>query len=397
MMEGRILKLENKRVFLVVLDGVGAGWQPDAAEYGDVGADTLGCVMRSRNLYLPEFAKLGLYNIGGTSFYRPEAAEGGFGKMMELSKGKDTTTGHWEMAGVMLEKPFPTYPHGFPKEVIDEFTRRTGRGVLGNYPASGTEIIKVLGEEHMKTGKPIVYTSADSVFQIAAHEGVIPLDELYHICVEARRMLTGQHAVNRVIARPFTGVPGSFARTENRRDFSLPPPEGHLLDRLYNGCVQVTAIGKIMDIYAGRSVSEWIHSHNNSEGLDAILDSIKGEANGFFFANLVDFDMKYGHRNDAGGFASALLEVDGYIPKFRQAMRDGDVLIFTADHGCDPCDPSTDHNREYVPLLVWGRRLRHGADLGTRRGFSDLGQTVAEIFGMKAEYGQSFLNDIREV
>jgi phosphopentomutase len=383
------------RVFLVVLDGVGAGWAPDAAEYGDVGADTLGHVMQAENLHLPEFAKLGLYNITGTSFYRPERAEGAFGKMMELSKGKDTTTGHWEMAGIVLDKPFPTYPNGFPKDVIDEFTRRTGRGVLGNCAASGTEIIKVLGAEHVRTGKPIVYTSADSVFQVAAHEEVIPLEELYHICREAREMLTGGHAVDRVIARPFIGEEGAYTRTENRRDFSLPPPKGHLLDRLYDGCVHVTAIGKILDIFAGRSMNEWIHSHNNTEGLDAILACMQGQAEGLFFANLVDFDMLYGHRNDAAGFASALMEVDGYIPKFRQAMRDGDVLFFTADHGCDPTSPSTDHNREYVPLLAWGKSLKQGVDLGVRHGFGDLGQTVADLFGIPAGFGQSFLGEIK--
>jgi phosphopentomutase len=382
------------RVFLIVLDGAGAGWAPDAAEYGDVGADTLGNVMRSRNLYLPEFAKLGLYNIAGTSFYRPERAEGSFGKMMELSKGKDTTTGHWEMAGIVLEKPFPTFPEGFPKEVLSEFTRRTGKGVLGNYPASGTEIIRVLGPEHVRTGKPIVYTSADSVFQIAAHEGVIPLEELYRMCREARELLTGDYAVGRVIARPFTGVEGAYVRTENRRDFSLPPPKGHLLDRLYDACVPVTAIGKILDIFAGRSMNEWIHSHGNAEGLQAVLNCMKGEAEGFFFANLVDFDMKYGHRNDAEGFAAALSEVDRYLAEFRQAMREGDVLMFTADHGCDPTNPSTDHNREYVPLLVWGKSLRRGVDLGIRRGFVDLGQTVADLLGVPADFGKSFKNDI---
>jgi phosphopentomutase len=383
------------RVFLVVLDGVGAGWQPDSVIFGDEGADTLGHVMQSQSLYLPELAKLGLYNIGGTSFYNPVSADGCFGKMMELSQGKDTTTGHWEMAGIVQGKPFPTYPDGFPQDVIDEFTRITGRGVLGNCAASGTEIIVQLGEEHMRTGKPIVYTSADSVFQIAAHEQVIPLDELYHICVESRQMLTGKHGVGRVIARPFTGEPGNFRRTENRRDFSLEPPKGHLLDKLYDGCIQVTAIGKIMDIFAGRSISIWNHSHGNTEGLDAILESMEGREEGFFFANLVDFDMKYGHRNDAVGFAAALTQVDGYVEKFRRAMRDTDVLMFTADHGVDPCYPGTDHTREHVPLLVWGKSLRQGVDLGTRRGFTDLGQTIAELFHIQVEYGKSFMNDIK--
>lgn len=384
------------RVFLAVLDGVGAGWQPDSACFGDEGADTLGHVIEAEGLYLPELAKLGLYNIQGTSFYKPVRCEGCFGRMEERSRGKDTTTGHWEMAGVVLDKPFPTYPDGFPKEVMDEFTRLTGREALGNCAASGTEIIQLLGAEHVRTGKPIVYTSADSVFQIAAHEGVIPLDELYRICVLSRRMLTGRHAVGRVIARPFEGEEGAYRRTENRRDFSLAPPQGNLMDLLYGNCVKITAIGKIMDIFAGRSVSEWIHSHNNTEGLDAILGCMRGESEGFFFANLVDFDMKYGHRNDTNGFAQALKEVDSYVPRFMAAMRDGDILIFTADHGVDPCYPGTDHTREHVPLLVWGGKLRQGADLGTRHGYGDLGQTVAELFGFTAGYGVSFLREIRE-
>ena len=385
------------RVFLLVLDGVGAGWQPDSVSFGDEGADTLGHVMEKEGLYLPELAKLGLYNIPGTSFYKPIAAEGCFGRMKEQSRGKDTTTGHWEMAGVVLDKPFPTYPDGFPQQVIEEFTRITGRGVLGNCAASGTEIIRELGDEHVRTGKPIVYTSADSVFQIAAHEGVIPLEEQYHICVEARRMLTGEHAVGRVIARPFTGKSGAYTRTENRRDFSLEPPKGHLLDVLYEGCVKITAIGKIMDIFAGRSISEWIHSHNNTEGLEAVLGCMEGKDEGFFFANLVDFDMLYGHRNDSAGFGNALKEVDGYTARFRRAMRDSDVLFYTADHGVDPCYPGTDHTREHVPLLAWGRQLRQGVGLGTRHGFSDLGQTIAGLFGKKIQNGITFLSDIKGV
>lgn len=383
------------RVFLVVLDGVGIGWQPDSASFGDEGADTLGHVLRDQNLQLPALGRLGLHNIAGTSFYAPREAEGCFGRMRELSRGKDTTTGHWEMAGIVLEKPFPTYPGGFPQDVIDAFTRVTGRGALGNRAASGTEIIAELGGEHMRTGKPIVYTSADSVFQIAAHEGVIPLEELYGICRDARKMLTGAHAVGRVIARPFVGEPGNFTRTENRRDFSLEPPPGHLLDILYENCVKVTAIGKIMDIFAGRSVSEWMHSHGNAEGLEAVLRCIEGDGEGFFFANLVDFDMKWGHRNDAAGFAAALAEVDGYVPRFMRAMREDDVLIFTADHGVDPLFPGTDHTREHVPLLLWGKSLKRGADLGTRRGFADLGRTVAELFGLRASFGTSFIADVR--
>ena len=382
------------RVFLTVLDSVGIGWQPDSHRFGDEGADTLGHVLAAKGLDLPELGRLGLYNIAGASIYAPRPADGCFGRMMELSQGKDTTTGHWEMAGIRLERPFPTYPDGFPPEVIAEFARRTGRQVLGNCAASGTEIIVRLGAEHVRTGRPIVYTSADSVFQIAAHEDVIPLEDLYDMCRQARAMLVGPHAVGRVIARPFTGTEGAFRRTDNRRDFSLPPPQGHLLDLLGENGVNVTAIGKIQDIFAGRSIARWLPTHANHEGLEAVLKCIEGGEPGFYFANLVDFDMKYGHRNDVDGYAAALAEVDAFVPRLRAAMGPEDVLVFTADHGCDPCYPGTDHTREHVPLLFWGPGLRRGVDLGTRQGYLDLAQTVAELYGLQAHYGRSMKPDI---
>ncbi len=377
------------RVFLVVLDGVGAGEQPDSARFGDAGADTLGHVLRATGVELPNLARLGLYNMPGTSFRDPRPCEGCYGLMTEVSQGKDTTTGHWEMAGIVTERPFPTYPDGFPPEVIDAFKAATGLDVLGNCAASGTEIIQSLGAEHVRTGWPIVYTSADSVFQIAAHEDVIPLERLYELCRTARGLLTGHHAVGRVIARPFEGEAGAFRRTDNRRDFSLEPPPGHLLDRLTAAGVKVTAIGKIQDIFAGRSIDEWLPTHSNAEGLAATQRCVEQGGDGFYFANLVDFDMIYGHRNDAPGFAAALKGVDDAIPAMLTAMKPDDALFFTADHGVDPCFAGTDHTREHAPLLAWGPDMRRGVDLGTRRGFMDLGQTIAERFGVPAGYGQS--------
>ncbi len=382
------------RVFLVVLDSVGIGSQPDSGRFGDAGADTLGHVLAATGTDLPELGRLGLYNIGGTALHAPRKAEGCFGRMMELSQGKDTTTGHWEMVGIRLERPFPTYPDGFPAEVIDEFTRRTGLPVLGNCAASGTEIITRLGAEHLRTGWPIVYTSADSVFQIAAHEDVIAPERLYELCRTARGMLTGPHGVGRVIARPFSGVEGRFRRTDRRRDFSLEPPEGNLLDLLAAHGVPVVAIGKIQDIFAGRSITRWLPTHGNREGLEAVLSCMRAGEPGFCFANLVDFDMLYGHRNDVEGYAAALREVDAFLPTLRAAMGPEDILILTADHGCDPCHPGTDHTREYVPVLFWGQSLRQGIDLGTREGFGDLGQTVAELYGLPAAYGRSIKPDI---
>jgi phosphopentomutase len=311
------------------------------------------------------------------------------------SPGKDTTTGHWEMVGIHLSRPFPLYPNGFPSELMDEFSRRTGRGWLGNYAASGTEIIRELGEEHMRTGSPIVYTSADSVFQIAAHEDIIPIEEQYRICETARDILRGPHEVGRVIARPFTGAPGSFTRTSNRHDYAVPPPQGMLLDKLAARGIAVHAVGKISDVFLGRGVSRSDKTKTNAEGMRTTVAALDATTEGLIFVNLVDFDMLYGHRNDVEGYARALEEADAWIPELIGRLREDDLLIFCADHGCDPTTPSTDHSREYTPLLVFGKRARRGVDLGTRRSLSDIGQTVAENFGVSIAKGRSFLAAIQ--
>ncbi|MCZ2154123.1 MAG: phosphopentomutase [Bryobacterales bacterium] len=383
------------RIFLVVLDSVGIGEMPDAAEYGDAGSDTLGNIARSIRLRLPNFQALGLANIRPLAgLPAVEAPMGHFGRCALANPGKDTTTGHWEMAGIRLEKPFPTYPNGFPEDVIREFSRRTGRGVLGNVPASGTEIIKQLGAEHMRTGKLIVYTSADSVFQIAAHEAIIPVNELYGICEIAREILRGANEVGRVIARPFTGVPGAFVRTANRHDYAVPPPDGMLLDRLSDRGVPIHSIGKIADIFLGRGISSRVTTKSNAEGMSRVLDAMREIRAGLVFANFVDFDMLYGHRNDVVGYAKALEAVDAWLPDATDAIRDGDLLIFCADHGCDPTTPSTDHSREYTPLLCFHRGIQHGVDLGTRETLADIGQTIADNFDTQIPYGISFLEAI---
>lgn len=387
------------RVLVIVLDSLGVGELPDAAQYGDEGSNTLGNMARVLGgLKLPNLERLGLGNTTDVVGLRPvKDTPGAWGRMAELSKGKDTTTGHWEMMGIITERPFPVYPEGFPPEIIEAFEKAIGRKVLGNKPASGTEIIKELGARHMETGFPIVYTSADSVFQIAAHEQVIPLDELYEMCRIARRLLVGEHAVARVIARPFMGEPGAFVRTEHRHDFSLEPPVPNVLDSLTRAGCTVTAIGKISDIFVGRGITRSIPTGNNTEGLQRIAEAINSDTRGFVFANLVDFDMKYGHRNDPEGYARALEEVDNALPDLLQAMRTGDVLIITADHGCDPTTPSTDHSREYVPLLVCGATVKPGINLGTRESFADLGKTVAELLGVPTPGipGRSFAAEIR--
>lgn len=383
------------RIFVVVLDSVGIGAMPDAAEYGDAGSDTLGNIARSYPLCLPHFEELGLANIRPLAGLRaPEAPLGFFGRCALANPGKDTTTGHWEMAGIRLERPFPTYPNGFPAEIIGEFSRRAGRGVIGNVAASGTEIIQLLGEEHLCTGKLIVYTSADSVFQVAAHESIVPAEELHRICEIARDILRGEHEAGRVIARPFTGVPGAFTRTANRRDYAVPPPEGMLLDRLHERGVAVHSIGKIADIFLGRGVTTRVKTRSNAEGMERVLDAMREVADGFVFANFVDFDMLHGHRNDVAGYAKALEAVDAWLPAAMEAMRNGGLLIFCADHGCDPTTPSTDHSREYTPLLCYHRGVRRGASLGTRETLADIGQTVAENFDTQIPHGKSFLEAI---
>jgi phosphopentomutase len=383
------------RIIWIVLDSVGIGEMPDAEAYGDKGSDTLGNIARKRPLHLPHLSRLGLANIKPLTGLAPDPAPiGAYGRAALASPGKDTTTGHWEMAGIHLDKPFPLFPHGFPREIMDEFERRIGRSTLGNKAASGTEIIKELGEEHMSSGSPIVYTSADSVFQVAAHEEVIPLFELYKICETARELLRGPYEVGRVIARPFIGNTGAFTRTPNRHDYAVPPPKGMLLDRLAERNIEVFGVGKIFDIFLGRGIRETEKTKSNADGMAKTLGAMDALDEGLIFVNLVDFDQQYGHRNDVEGYARALEEVDAWLPSFEDKLRDGDLAMLTADHGCDPTTPSTDHSREYVPVLAYGKRARKGVALGLRSTLSDLGQTVAENFGTAIGKGSSFLREI---
>jgi phosphopentomutase len=378
-----------------VLDSVGIGEMPDAAEYGDVGSDTLGNISRRRPLRVPTLCSLGLANIRPLEgLARVAAPRGTFGRCALASPGKDTTTGHWEMVGIHLERPFPLFPNGFPREVLDPFEKRIGRRTLGNRAASGTEIIRELGEEHVRTGSPIVYTSADSVFQIAMHEDVIPLWEQYKICETAREILRGPFEVGRVIARPFTGEAGSFTRTANRKDYAVPPPKGMLLDQLDQRDIPVFSVGKIFDVFLGRGIRRYEKTKTNADGMQKTLDALAESSEGLIFVNLVDFDTLYGHRNDVEGYARALEAVDDWLPALLSRLNDDDLLIVTADHGCDPTTPSTDHSREYVPLLVTGPRVRAGVDLGTRATLSDIGQTVADNFGARIAAGESFLSQL---
>ena len=386
----------NRKVLLIVMDSAGIGFLPDADKYGDVGSNTLGnCSRAVGGLNLPNLGKMGLGLLTDIQGVPPVAhPEACYGKMAERSPGKDTTTGHWEMSGIILDRPFPVYPGGFPPEIIEPFKEKIGRDILGNKAASGTAIIEELGPMHMQTARPIVYTSADSVFQIAAHEEVIQLEELYRMCKIARELLTGEHAVGRVIARPFVGTPGNFKRTANRHDFSIKPPAQTVLDLLKNNNYTVAAVGKIKDIFAGEGITESVHTVGNMDGVDKTLELARRQFNGLIFTNLVDFDQQYGHRNDYRGYAAALEEFDQRLPEIIAAMQPGDVLIITADHGCDPTTASTDHSREYVPLLVYGRQLRRGIDLGTRSSFSDIGATIAGLFGLVLPVGQCFVEEI---
>jgi len=386
-----------QRVILIILDSVGCGDAPDAESFGDQGSNTLSNTAQAvGGLKLPNMGRLGLGNITPIKGVSPvDEALGAYGRLTEVSPGKDTTTGHWELMGIPLESPFPTYPHGFPKDIIAEFERRIGRRTLGNYPASGTVIIQELGVEHMRSGKPIVYTSADSVFQLAAHEEVIPVDELYRCCQIAREILSGEHAVGRVIARPFVGEPGNFTRTERRKDFSLTPPKDTLMDVLKADGKEVMGVGKIEDIFAHRGLTQSIHTLNNMAGVDAVLGFMATGANGLVFANLVDFDMLYGHRNNPRGYADALEEFDVRLPEIQAALCDGDVLMLTADHGNDPTTPSTDHSRERVPILVTGPQVRRATDLGTRDSFADVAASIADLLGVAWEgAGMSFARAI---
>jgi phosphopentomutase len=389
------VELVFRRVIWIVLDSVGIGAMPDAADYGDAGSDTLGNIALRRGLKLPNLARLGLGNIKPLPGIAPAPAPAGsFGKCTLASPGKDTTTGHWEMVGIHLERPFPLYPRGFPADVMNEFERRTGRHWLGNKPASGTEIIKELGAEHMRTGWPIIYTSADSVFQVAAHEEVIPVPELYRICEIARAILQGPHEVGRVIARPFIGTPGNFTRTPNRHDYAVPPPRGMLLDQLQDRGVNVHSVGKISDVFLGRGIQQSDKTKNNADGMAKTVAAMSEAREGLIFVNLVDFDQQYGHRNDVEGYGSALEQFDAWVPGFEALLEPADLAIFTADHGCDPTTPSTDHSREYVPLLVSGPKVRAGVNLGVRATLSDIGQTVAANFSTSIARGSSFLAEI---
>ena len=385
-----------ERVIWVVLDSVGIGELPDAAEYGDVGRTTLGHIAESRALKIPNLVRLGLANIAPLKHLQPAAAPlGAYGKGVTHSPGKDTTTGHWEMAGVWLDQAFPVYKNGFPSDLIAEFERLIGRKTLGNKPASGTEIIKELGEEHVRTGKPIVYTSGDSVFQIAAHEDVIPIAELYRMCEIARKLLDGPHRVGRVIARPFAGPVGNFARTSRRHDYAVDPPKPMLLDVLAGRLVPVFGIGKIHDIYNGRGVQDYVTTKNNVDGMEKLGAALQERRNGLIFCNLVDFDMLYGHRKDVEGFAKSLEEFDRLLANFLQKLGPTDLLMITADHGCDP-DPrwsTTDHSREYVPILAYSPARVTGVNLGIRETLADMGQTIAENFGATIPHGASFLRE----
>lgn len=389
--------MQIKRVILLVLDSVGAGELPDAYLYNDQGSNTLANTANIvGGLNLPNLEQLGLGNIlhikGVTKKNDSRAA---YGKMIEKSLGKDTTTGHWELAGLVLQHPFPTYPEGFPKEVISKFEEAIGRSILGNKPASGTEIIQELGADHIKTGYPIVYTSADSVFQIATHEDVIPVQELYRMCEIARAILQGPHGVGRVIARPFTGEAGSFQRTPKRKDFSLKPFYRTILDLIKEQGEPVYGVGKIMDIFAGQGIDGSDKNKNNLDGVEKLLDLMKRQKSGMIFANLNDFDTVYGHRNNPQGYALALEEFDRELPRILAEVLEGDLLIITADHGCDPTTPSTDHSREYVPILVYYPGIAPGIDLGIRESFSDVAQTIAQIFQLEnLEHGKSFKKEI---
>ena len=386
------------RIIVIVLDSAGVGELPDARQYGDEGSNTLGNIARATGLRVPALRSLGLdrvVDIGGA--VPSEAPRGTFGRMAERSAGKDSVTGHWELMGIVLDRPFPVFPNGFPTPLMDAFERRIGRGTLGNRAASGTAIIDELGAEHLRTGKPIVYTSADSVFQIAAHENVIPIEEQYRINRIAFELAVGGYGLGRVIARPFVGQPGRFTRTANRKDFAMTPTTETVLDRLTAARVPVIAIGKIEDLFAGRGIARAIHTRSDDDGVDAISSQMASTPRGLIFANLVDFDTLYGHRNDPAGYAANLERFDARLDDLLPRLRDDDLMMITADHGNDPTTPSTDHSREHVPVLVTGPNVKRGVNLGTRATFADLGQTVAENFGVGAmKHGVSFLSELRQ-
>lgn len=390
-----------KRVFLVVLDSVGIGEMPDAGNYGDEGSNTLYAASQSEYFNMPNMKRLGLFHIDGVREKFPEESretsfEGSIARLAESSSGKDTTTGHWEIAGIISERPFPTYPKGFPEEVIKAFEERTGRKAICNLPYSGTDVIMDYGREHLETGALIVYTSADSVFQIAAHEDIVPVKELYRYCEIAREILQGEHGVGRVIARPFTGKYPEFVRTPNRHDYSLAPSKT-MLDQLSSQGYDVLAVGKINDIYAGKGITDTVRTQNNEEGIEKLIERTGREFNGLCFVNLVDFDMVYGHRNNVDGYAKALTYFDSQLPRILEGLREEDILMITADHGCDPATPSTDHSREYIPLVIYGKKIMKGVNVGTRGTFADIAATILEYFKIKPEVaGTSFLGEIEK-
>lgn len=384
-----------KRAFLIVLDSVGIGAMPDAANWGDEGSNTLAAICKHSAFNCPNLTKFGLFNIDGVQGEKVNSPHTCYARMQESSNGKDTTIGHWEIAGVYSKNPLPTYPNGFPQEVIDAFEKATGRGVLCNRPYSGTEVIKDFGEEHLKTGKLIVYTSADSVFQIAAHEDLVPIEQLYEYCHIARELLQGEHGVGRIIARPFEGE-YPFKRTSRRHDYSLVPPSTTALDVLKKNGYDVISVGKIYDIFAGKGLTESHPTSGNEDGMDKAMQMVQRNFNGLCFINLVDFDMVYGHRNDVEGYARALSAFDKRLPDFVAQMRDDDLLIITADHGCDPSTASTDHSREYTPMLAYGKKLKQGVNLGTRESFADIGATILQWFDLPTDeiFGKGFLKEI---
>lgn len=390
------MKKTNKRAFLIVLDSMGIGQMPDSFVWNDEGSDTLGAIQNHPEFNCPNLTKLGLFSIDGVKGVKNESASASYARMKEESLGKDTTIGHWEIAGICSEQPFPTYPDGFPFDVIEEFEKLTGRGTLCNKPYSGTDVIRDYGEEHIKTGKLIVYTSADSVFQIAAHEDIVPIEKLYEYCQIAREMLKGKHGVGRVIARPFEGV-HPFKRTPRRHDFSLVPPSDTVPSLLKENGFDTISVGKIYDIFAGVGFTESYPTVNNNNGMDKLDAIMQRDFNGLCFVNLVDFDMVYGHRNDIAGYARAMTEFDQRLGKVLELMKKDDILIITADHGCDPSTPSTDHSREYTPMLIYGNKIKSGVNLGTRKTFADIGATVLDWFSLPQDKisGSSFLNDVQ--
>ena len=390
------MRMVNRRIFLIVLDSYGIGELPDAAEFGDEGCNTLRSIISSKEYHTPEMKKMGLFNIDGVEFVNgvehPTAA---YGRMAEISKGKDTTIGHWEIAGILSPNPLPTYPEGFPKDLLAEFSRLTGRGILCNKPYSGTEVIRDYGKEHVDTGKLIVYTSADSVFQIAAHEDVVAVEELYRYCEIARKLLQGEHGVGRVIARPFVGEEGNYKRTSRRHDYSLLPPQRTMLDVLKEAGYATKGVGKIYDIFAGKGICDSVRIQNNTDGMNQTLAIMEEDFNGLCFVNLVDFDMVYGHRNDIDGYARAATAFDLQLTQMIEKMKDNDILMITADHGCDPGFPGTDHSREYVPLLVYGKDIISGVNLNTRDSFADIAATIQDIFEVEQKTaGCSFKDEI---